>query len=97
MSEPPLPAWLTSKVDQRLALLEEHLPVPPDDKVIVMTPLTEPRPGATRRELNHWERTCDACDKFCRHEPFFTGHLTRHLKNGLTVAITFGVCEQHTF
>jgi hypothetical protein len=91
-----IPAWLTAKVDQRLALMEEmagELPSLANDKTLIMTPLTEPREGATQAEFEIWNRTCDNCGKDCTGLDFYTGHMVR-LWKGAKLMFTFGVCTE---
>lgn len=88
-----LPTWLIAKVDQRLALMEQALKDEPEQAQLIMSPLTEPRPGATRVEYLRWDRSCDGCGKYCPNsDDFYTGHLIRNLRNGQPVYLTFGVC-----
>jgi len=96
-----LPAWLTSKIDQRMALIDERVtpvsisrgPVP-----LIVTPLTEPGENATPLQMERWERTCDACGKYCPYpkEDFFNGQVQRTTKTGMLVIIFFGVCKEHS-
>jgi hypothetical protein len=90
-----LPAWLTAKVDQRLALVEESIGnADLATTSIVMTPLLEPHPTAPALTWARWDRTCDSCLVYCPDtEAFYTGHVVRALRNGTQVCITFGVCE----
>ena len=92
-----LPPWLTALVDQRLALMAEHLTgLPFNPGQLIMSPLTEPDENATDAERARWDRTCDRCGKFCTDsDNFYTGHLMRTLRNGQPVYLLFGVCEEH--
>lgn len=89
------PAWLLAKIDQRIALFTDRMP---EDLVkpygIVMTPLTEPRPGATVEEMERWERTCDNCDIYVPEgQVFYTGHSSRVI-HGKQAIVTFGACAR---
>lgn len=87
------PAWLISLVDQRMALVEESIGkmLPTSLPTIVMTPLAE-KPDVVSFE--RWNRTCDCCDSYCPDSAaFYAGHITRQLRNGIPVNMTFGVCE----
>jgi hypothetical protein len=95
-----LPAWLDAKVDQRLAMVDQAMPVVGlAGPSLIVTPLAEPPEGATRRDYDRWERTCDCCGKYCPYpkENFYTGHVQRTSKAGLPVIISFGICEEHRF
>lgn len=99
MGEPRLPAWLTSKVDQRLQLLEHRAAadIASVQPTLVLTPLTEPPAGASPVEYDRWDRTCDCCGKHCPHPvDFYTGQVQRQLKSGVLVIMTFGVCKEHS-
>jgi hypothetical protein len=90
------PAWLMAAVDQRIALMDEiagDLPLLAGDRTLVMTPLTEPKEGATQEEFEAWNRMCDRCGKDCRGSDFYTGHLHRMWK-GTKLLFTFGVCPE---
>jgi len=59
---------------------------------IMMTPLTEPREGASKEELDRWERSCDNCGTWCPDgQLFFTGQMVRDF-HGSQVIIIFGMC-----
>lgn len=90
------PLWLTAAVDQRLALMKSMLPFRalPEGTQIIMTPLAEPAEGATRAELERWERSCDNCKVYC--EPgadFFTGVVARKFHE-IEISFTFGMCKR---
>ena len=96
-----VPAWLEAAIDQRLALMREAmgegtlqlLEAGYLKQDVLMTPLTEPREGATEAEMVAWDFTCDRCGTLCLPPaPFYTGHrmLTWH---GARVCITFGTCQ----
>jgi len=87
------PAWLAAKVDQRLALMEEHMgDVSKLPTHFVMTPLTEPEENASKEEFDHWERTCDNCGVYCPWPTdFYTGTTVR-MRGETQVIFTFGVC-----
>jgi hypothetical protein len=97
MSEEQTPAWLTAKVDQRVALILEVMGAAVkgiDDYTTVMTPLTEPAEGASPAEIQRWERMCDNCGRYCGvGEDFFTGHLVRDVE-GHQVVFMFGSCPR---
>lgn len=84
------PSWLTAKVDQRLALMEDHIPMESVGDALIVSMLTEPPPNATPEQMEVWERSCDNCGKHCPGD-FYTGHVSRTL-HGKPVRITFGVC-----
>lgn len=98
------PAWLTSKLDQRLAKLEDQAgsAISSSGAEVIMTPLSEPQDfGIT--DFDIWERSCDFCggysppqteEEVAEHgADFFTGNYTHELKSGQKVIITFGVCK----
>lgn len=93
-TDPDLPAWLTAKVDQRLAMFEQVLGGQLEQLHIVMAPLSEPDEDASPEEFEQWDRTCDNCGRYCK-EPleFYTGGVVRYLKDGQPVHLTFGVCK----
>jgi hypothetical protein len=87
------PAWLTAMLDQRLALIKETVEDPNTAfglMNMVMTPLTEPREGATQEEYERWDQTCDNCGAYVPGE-LFTGHVVRFL-DAVQVIVSFGVC-----
>ena len=87
------PPWLAAKIDQRMALLEQAVGNKTLDVSLVMTPLTEPREGASDAEHQRWDRSCDNCGRYCPPAAdFYTGHVVRFLSNGTRVYISFGVC-----
>lgn len=93
-----IPAWLTAKADQRIALLDEtKLPqyMQGENTAIVMA-LTEPGPDATPEQRATWERTCDNCGKDCKDDGFWTGSIET-AKGTVTVLLTFGVCANCRF
>jgi hypothetical protein len=87
------PAWLTAMIDQRMALMEEHLGNPANVPAnVVMTPLTEPEEDATNADRERWERTCDNCGTYCDNDtPFYTGSTVR-MRGNVQVIFMFGVC-----
>jgi hypothetical protein len=88
MSEP---AWLTARVDQRLALMSDSA-LDAASANLVLTPLTEPDEDASPAVRQRWDRTCDNCRRYCPDdEPFFTGNLVRTWR-GTPVIVVFGVC-----
>ena len=91
MSEP---VWFTALLDQRQALIEDKIgKLPKQQQTMLMTPLTEPHPGMS---FAQWERSCDYCKKFCPGEDsFMAGAKIIHLRNGMPVTITFGLCRKH--
>jgi len=87
----PVPAWLTSKIDQRLALMEQAgvFDVGLEDYSMILTPLSDPNP---LESVTEWDRTCDRCGTFVEDEgEFWTGQVTTRHK-GHHVTITYGVC-----
>lgn len=89
------PAWLTSLIDQRVALVEDKIGDIVLDTNIIMTPLTEPPEGASERALKRWDRSCDnpGCHRYCSDpQPFFTLHVVRTLRHGTKVYMTAGLC-----
>jgi len=89
MSEP---AWLTAAVDQRLALMVETIgeAVQFIDHEVIVTPLTEPREGASDAEMKHWDFSCDNCGRYCPTR-LLVGQVTREL-HGKPVMFTYGAC-----
>lgn len=92
MTDAGEPAWLTAKVDQRLALMADKMGDINLDYSVVMTPVSEPREGATREEMVRWERSCDNCGLFCPGA-FYTGTTTRKGFD-TQVIFTFGACPK---
>jgi len=87
----PEPTWLRASIDQRLALMEQHMGNAADVPAnVVMTPLTEPEENATDHDREVWERTCDNCGAYCPDE-FYTGHSVR-MRGNVQVIFMFGVC-----
>lgn len=85
------PAWLTSLIDQRLALLEHAIGSLEFKHDAVFTLLTEN--PLVPPHIN--ERTCDnpGCRKYCGDDdPFYTGVIERTLRNGKPVIMGYGVC-----
>lgn len=101
------PIWLTAKLDQRVAQLEQSIGkkyanLADSDLDIevdsIMLLLTDPPFNCDPRDITRWERTCDACGKYCHdREPFYTGHVHRTLRSGVPLILTLGVCEAHRF
>ena len=94
MATVPEPPWLTAKVDQLLARLEEMaggmwIFTPME---IVMMQLTEPDQFATEEEIEKWDQTCDNCGAHVPGE-LFTGNVTRTVQN-TKFLIAFGVCAR---
>jgi len=87
------PAWLTAKIDQRLARMTESLDVDINELTnFALLLLTEPPDDASPEEVARWEYTCDNCGTYCPEPvPFFTGHSIRFL-GPTQVAITYGIC-----
>lgn len=91
MSEP---AWFISRVDQRVALVQDVVGGKWPFPTVVLTPLTEPPESATQEQRLRWERTCDNCGTHCpQGTAFYTGHVSRELPDKRQVIITFGVCK----
>lgn len=87
------PAWLTAKVDQRLALIQTAMLAAADstDPDFVMTYLDEGG-QMSDEERERWERTCDNCGRYCAaNDDFWTGHVLRQVE-GRQVMLAFGVC-----
>lgn len=93
MIQPP-PA-IVALIDQRMAMIEDKLGNLPANPVnMIITPLTEPRDGATTEEYERWDRTCDACRTYCGPmTPFWTGVAVRSMRNGQSVTLMYGVCK----
>lgn len=97
------PAWLTAKVDQRLAFMAEQFgAVGSTDEMIeaffkaqpttLMTPLTEPPENAGQEQFEIWDKSCDNCGKWCPNT-LSTGHTSR-TKWGTQIIFMFGVCPR---
>lgn len=84
-----MPAWLLAAVDQRVALMTEHMPEMPFDGIIV-TPLTEPPEGATDQQHASWDKSCDNCGTY-RVWDLKCGEVTRMFR-GSELHIMFGAC-----
>ena len=90
----PEPAWLTAKVDQRLAEIKEPMLAAANvsEPTIIATYLAEPDHEPSPDEIDLWERTCDRCDTYIPDDgEFYTGHVVREVE-GRQVMLTFGVC-----
>lgn len=98
------PPWLNAMVDQRLALMKDtltHHGQIPEEYValsiglqysVMLTPLTEPAEGASRRQQERWERSCDRCNRYVpKGRKFFTGYCNREAF-GTTVTFMYGAC-----
>jgi len=89
------PAWLTAKIDQRIAMMKDVLGPAVEgfaDYNVVMTPLTEPPEGASEVAVAMWDGSCDNCGRFCP-TLLWTGKSEREVA-GVRVVITFGACPQ---
>lgn len=98
------PPWLSAMVDQRLAMMKDvftnHGLIPEAmvalmigaKYTVMMTPLTEPPEGASRKQQERWERSCDRCKRFVpKGRKFFTGYCNREAF-GTTVTFMYGAC-----
>lgn len=98
IKEPP---WLSSKVDQRFALLRHRVDTDEvDADTLVMVMLTEPPEGSSLLTKARWERSCDNCGTYCPPQEsadestnFYVGHCVRRLY-GAPVAFVFGTCAR---
>lgn len=91
------PAWLLAAVDQHLARIKGTVGTNLDRLTEVMpiitTPLTEPAPGASKEEMERWERVCDNCGTYVEEGViFFTGSVQRTIGK-MPVLIFFGCCR----
>ena len=88
------PSWLTLRVAERIALMEQALGGASFGLGVVMTTLTDPPEGSSREETERWERTCDNCRTYCPDDSeFYTGTVARTLA-GAQVIIAFGACPK---
>lgn len=98
------PAWLSAKIDQRLAMMAdvitsesgttdaEMTELLKSQLTVMMTPLTEPAEGATIADMQRWERECDNCGAYSPPGTmFFTGHASR-TKWETQIVFMFGMC-----
>lgn len=92
------PSWLSAKIDQRLAHLDEHgaIDIAIESKIepIIMMFLTEPgeglKPGSP--EFERWERACDNCDAYVEiGDKLMSGQSTRTIR-GQVIIVTFACC-----
>ena len=97
--EHPSPPWLIAAVDQVVARMAHQLGVPVDSTDtplaqygLIMVPLKEPHEGATAKDFERWERTCDNCGKVCIDEPFWSGAYQRPAWGALLL-IGYGACK----
>lgn len=93
----PEPAWLTAKVDARLAEIKEAggFLISAEQQPIIMTFLDEGDPDMTEEEQERWERTCDNCGRYCPTVggmAFYTGHVLRFVEDR-QVLMAYGVCD----
>lgn len=91
------PPWLVAMVDQRVALMKQSIGELGFRKIkrdmgVLLTPLTEPREGATQVEMEEWNFTCDHCGKVDR-EGLHAGHHVRYVYH-VRVELMFGVCSE---
>lgn len=88
------PAWLTAKVDQRLALMADMIWQPDvlTGYVAVVTTLTEPAEGCGPHEYAQWDKSCDNCGKYCPATGL-DGTVRRELM-GVTVEVAYRMCRQ---
>ncbi len=89
------PSWLTAKVDQRVQLLGDVVPL----KVhvipgLIMLTLSEPPEDASQAEADRWERTCDNCGTYCPDETLFYTGVCQREKDGKQVLVAFGSCPR---
>ncbi len=85
------PAWLRSKVDQRLAKIKESGAHKIQFATVLMSTLTDPG----TMSFEDWNYACDACGKIVK-SGLTPGQLSQEL-GGKTVIMTFGVCDEHKF
>ena len=88
------PAWLTAKVDQKIALVKVPMlnAARATQAGFVMTFLDEGHAHMTDEEREQWERTCDRCHTYVPDDgEFYTGHVVRDVE-GQQVVMAFGVC-----
>lgn len=89
------PAWLSAKVDQRIAFMLDKSGGWFPEGAVIATPLVEPEENATKEEVDRYERTCDNCGAFVPEGTlFFTGTSSRTLASGHQVLVFFGACDQ---
>ena len=89
------PPWLLAKIDQRVAAFKDEITAKTAVDIsgydTIVMPLTEPPEGASRRQIQMWERTCDNCGKFLP-----AGLNSGHAKlewDGVPVLVFFGACN----
>ena len=85
------PAWLSAKVDQRIAFMLEKTGGNFPPEAILATPLTEPEDG---QDFDKWDRSCDNCGRYVPEgEPFHSGTCVRFIEAGNRALISFGACD----
>lgn len=93
LKEPP---WLLAKVDQRVAEMKDAISSSKAFEILgadmLVMPLSEPREGATRQQMQMWEKTCDNCEKYCPGG-LNTGFVRREW-DGHPLQIFFGACPR---
>jgi hypothetical protein len=87
------PAWLVAAVDQRVALMKDHIPPAAFGGYdVVETMLTEPPEGASKETFRRWDESCDHCGTYLPGGLYF-GVSKRDI-GGHTVSITFAACAR---
>lgn len=86
------PAWLTAKVDQRIAEVREHLAglANADLFDVIMIQLTELDDTATAWQRQHWEFACDNCREF--HPRDLRCSRYEKVIGDQTFVVCFGAC-----
>jgi ferredoxin len=82
------PAWLTKKVDERIALIRLEMVAAAQtyEAPFIMTYLNEPMEPTD-------ERVCDNCGRYCPEgEDYWVGHAIRFVDNR-QVMVVFGMCQ----
>lgn len=88
------PAWLSAKIDQRIAFMLDKSGGQFPEGAVIATPLAEPAEGSSKEEQERWERSCDHCGIYVPEgESFFTGQSVRILRSGHQALIFFGICK----
>lgn len=89
------PVWLSVRVDQRIAFMLERTGGEFPPGALIATLLTEPPEGASKEEIDRWDRTCDNCGKYVpKGQTLYTGSCDRTLPSGHQVIINFGACSE---
>lgn len=92
-TEPHVPTWLVSAVDQRIATLRHTMPA---DVIkhfeVLITPLTNPEDESDAAYLQ-WDNSCDNCNDYAP-ENLITKKVTAGPIDGVPIFLMVGACKR---